>query len=270
MTMKNFITSLLLFGLLALLLGIAVLGVRLPSDPPARSLGIMQVAAFPNGLSLFQPTRGVYYTISPFNDYYMTSQGYRVSYITLDELDNQSYTNTYGAPLFKRIFDSFTNYYSQFEPTITFISHVKATYTATTHTNTLIIKKTLKTTNPTIAKIGSTFSYHNENYLFDRSGTLYDYKTPDQIQAFERLYAFPLNVGDGLLRKVVPSKTVFIIHPKHTGVIVIKANPHQLLLINRDAKLIEVEEVVVEGQELYTSEFDIRIYDSLEEALEAV
>lgn len=240
--MKSFAISILFFLLFVLFCLGAAFGVLRPEHSSVSSIGPLQVAAYDNGISIYQNFRGHYYSTSPFNDYLITSSGKRTALIGSQELTDGSFTTSFAKPTFARIYESVGNYLGFVTPSITYFTQGKTIDYKTslkgnrmTLTTTVSLKKEAK-----VKEIGSTISFNSGDFIYDSQGKLYTYIPENTLQLFANTYGTTLTPTLEDLNIVVPSKTVFLYNPEVAGVIAIHAGRNQTLQINRDAKLIEI------------------------------
>lgn len=269
--MKKLIQSFAFLLLFIILLGISGLGSIAPTQMSATA-GSYQIAPFENGLSIYQNSRGKYYTLSPFNDYELYKDKSRSSFISIEEVENKTFSHNAQKNHIQNITQSFKEYFKNDSDEITFKSNDKTIlYTATIRDNHIRIDRSVSFDDNSSPKIlGMTISFQGNDFVFDTKGNLFTYLPQDQINIFNSTFGMSLNANLDFLQIALLDKRVFILNPDLAGTIAIKGKPNQIVRINRDAKMIEIEEVVAPKNEKYSTSFDIYLYESPNEALSSL
>lgn len=264
--MKKLLQSLLFTVLFLILLCISMLGSISPKQLSATA-GSYQIAAFDNGLSVFQNSRGKYYTLSPFNDYELNPDRSRSSFISFEEIENKSFSQNADKNYVQKLTQSFMDYFGKNGEEITFQSTDKTiTYSASVNGSHVKIERTVVFEDNSSPRIlGTTVSFQGNDFVYDTKGNLFTYIPSSQIESFNKNSGTALLANLDLLQIPLADKKVFIVNPDLAGVIGVKGKPDQTVRINRDAKLIEIEELVKPKDGTYTSSFDIYLFESPEE-----
>ena len=264
MNIKKTIISVVAFFSFLILCAVSLYGVILPENTPVTSVGGMQLATFKNGLSLFQGNRGYYYSVSPFNDYEIVDGNSRSSLIWQDEVEHNTYTTDFNKSYFSHIIESLQGYFGWTTPTISFANTKQINYTSDVNKNIATITTTVQT--PDDAHIlGITFSYTGKDFVYDKTGKLYNFKDELEIQNFKKIYGISLNMSSSEnLRPAILTKSIIIVNPYLSSVMLIRANKDQKMYINRNAKLIEIEKLVQKNN--YTNTVTIEVYPDPNEA----
>lgn len=266
--MKLFGRKILPFLAFVVLILASIYGVLLPNNPQVSAVGAMQIAPYSDGLSLFQDYRRLYYRFSPFNDYTVDAQNNRSSFISIPEIENRDYEVNLEQSKFINILRTANSYLTGGSPTVTFnTDQLSAKYTAEIEGHKATIHQQTVFSDPQESRrIGMTLSYNGDDIVFDNSLNAYNYWDQNDLDAFARTYARTLNPNTSRLLVPIPDRTLYITNPHAPFVIVIKSKPNQILRVNRDAKLIEIEELTNPGSTHSTS-ITVETYSSLEEVL---
>ncbi len=266
--MKKLIQSFLFTVLFLIFLSISMLGSVAPKQLSATA-GSYQIAAFDNGFSLFQNSRGKYYTLSPFNDYELYQDKSRSSFITSEEIQNKTFTQNAEKNYVHKLILSFRDYFGKNGETLTFQSNEKKIkYNTTINGNHIHVERSVVFGDSSSTRIlGMTLSFQGNDFVYDTKGNLFTYVPSEQVESFNRNSAMNLSANFEFLQIALSDKKVFITNPDVAGVIGIKGRSNQIVRINRDAKLIEVEEVVKPVDGAYTTSFDIYLFESPQEGL---
>lgn len=259
--MKIFLKSFFFLFALIFLAFASVYGVIVPENIPIRPVGTMQLAPFKDGLSLFQGDTGYYYTFSPFNDYFISPDGARSTYISQEELTNNQYNSNFKKNHWTDIKNILEAYVGDTSPTLTFRAQRETIYTSLIQNNKVTIKQEIsKNSRIPIQVVGMTIPFRGTDIVYDDFGQLYTYQPDEDIVAFQQLYGIKLDQPTDDTRSPIPSRKVILVNPHITGVIVVKARENQRLWINQNAKLIEVETLVNPNAEDYTTSIDVEVY----------
>lgn len=265
--MKNILENFFYFALFILLLTASLLGVIVPDNTPVRSVGNMQIANFKNGLSLFQGNRQYYYTFSPFNDYFVSTDGSRNTLISGNEAQENLYKSTFHASGIKDIANSILSYFNATSPSIKFVTDKEAAYSSKVDGNTVTISRDFKLGRGiSVQTLGSTMPYYGMDFIYDKDGNLYTLQSEEDISSFEKLYRIKLAKKTEEFRIGIPGKSLAIVNPYVAAVMVLKANDNQTIWVNRNAKMIEVEEQVTPMLNDYSTSLKIEIYSNTQEA----
>lgn len=265
--MKEFLKHILFFAIfVGVILG-SVYGVLPPQNVPVNAVGSMQIQASINGISLFQNSRGLYYTFSPFNDYLLNKNGKRVSLIPADELAQNNYTSSYPLSKIGLIIKSVKNYFGFENTGITFTDAKKITYTTATAHNNLEVTRSVSIPKSTEGKtFGTILSFNTNDFVYDQAGNLYNYVVPVALQTFQATYQIALTPQLDNIIIPVPYKTIFIYNPKVASVIVLHIKPNQTVKIDRNTRFIEVEETVKPDTSVYKTSMRISVFNDPKEA----
>ena len=265
--MKKFIQSFFYFILFLILLSISILGSVTPERISATAGGF-QIAPFRNGLSLYQNSRGKYYTLSPFDDYELSGDNVRASFISIEQVKNNSYRQDTHRNYIQKLAQSFSDYFGKDSENVTFTTDDKTiSYQTTVEGNHIFIqRKTRFSDNASPKILVMTLSFQGNDFVYDAKDTLFSYIPEEQITSFNTIYGMSLYQNLDFLKVAVSDKKVFVVNPDLSGVIGVKGKSHQIVRINRDAKLVEIEEVVTPNNGMYTMSFDMYIFDSPKEA----
>lgn len=271
--MKSFFGSILFFILFVLLCIGATFGVLRPEHSSVSAVGPLQVAAYDNGISLFQNFRGQFYTDSPYNDYFISENGIRTSFIDMQEIIDNSYTTSFAKPEAERIFESVGNYLGLITPEITYYTKNKTIkYSTAVFKNELTISRVLNLSkNTPIKKLATTLSFSSGDIIYDQNGTLYTYAPDTIITLFKQTYGITLTPSLNDLMIQIPGKALYVYNPNVAGVLMIQAEKNQSLIINRNAKLIEVEQSVLSKTvKTYTTAIHITTFSNPKEAYKSL
>lgn len=265
--MHTLVKSFSIFVIFAILGMVSLYGVLVPDHVPVATVGAVQLAALQNGLSLSAPNSKYYYTLSPYNDYVIGIEGIRNAFITKKEIENNSYTTTIHASRTKDIFNTITSYFFPIAPTITYKTSQKNIRYNTEVDNsgfTITSNAFLPQANPLL--VGITFPYHDSDFVYDTMGTLFTYKNENDLAFFKQSYNISLSSDPEDVRVQVPSKKLFIVNPSLPAVFVVQAYTNQTMWINRNLKLIEIEEIAKPQGKNYQSSIRVDVYPNPKEA----
>ncbi len=270
--MKILIYSFIVTAVFLFLLGCSLYGVVISENVPVRAVGNMQIAPFKNGLSLFQGYRGKFFTFSPFNDYIVNDDGNRSALIGTEEIEKELYQSTFHASKIQDIRSTIEGYLLSTTPAITFRTNETVTYTTKIVGNTVTVLRTISnngSNNPILS--GMTVSFAGTNFIYDPKGHLYSFNAEDDITTYEQVYGISLSQEPlEKLREEIPGKTLIIVNPYISGALIVRAKANQRLFINREAKLIEVEEELLEKDDLYTMSMTVEVYSNPKEVQSSI
>lgn len=265
--MHTLIKSFSIFVIFAILGIVSVYGVLVPEHTPVAAVGATQLTALQSGLSFSTPNSKYYYTLSPYNDYYIGIEGIRNAFISKKEIETNAYTTSLHASRTQDIFNTITSYFFPVAPTITYnVSQKKIQYNAKTdnHGFSITSNTFLPQANPLL--IGITFPYYDSDFVYDKMGTLFTYKNENDVAFFKQTYNISLSSETGDVRVQVPSKKLFIVNPSLPTVFVVQAYTNQTMWINRNLKLIEIEEIAKPQGKNYQSSIRVDVYPDPKEA----
>lgn len=263
----------LIYFVLVILLGlVCLLGVVLPENKPVRAVDNLQLSAFKNGLSLFQADRNFYYTFSPFNDYYVLDGGSRISIITKEEIFADKFTINPSSHL-TNLSNSLEAYFNVYLPLITFFTDkgVQIDYTTEVAGQTLIVTNKLRlpeNINP--ALLGTTITYNADDFVFDKEGNLYTYQSDEDINLFAKIYGVKLTYFNDEPRIALPDQAIFIVNPKLSSVLLVRAGKTQTIFLNRQNKIIELEQKPDQLTEEIISSIQVEVFEDLKEAFKKI
>lgn len=260
---SGFFTGILIIAGLA-----SIYGSLTAERSPVWAIGPLQLAQFSSGFALFQENRPYYFTFSPYNDYTISEDNSRNTLITKSEVEAKNFTTDLHSSHILDIRDVLLNYLNLDRPSLTFVtSNYSFTYLAEIKNNKLTLTRYLQIKNNNMPKlVGSTVNYFGTDYIYDQSGRLYVFQQPEDIVRFNQLYGVNLTYEQGEDRIAVPGKTVVLINPSVAGALVIKAQGNQSLFVNRQARLIEIEEPTVKRGDFIITPMNIEIYSTYQEA----
>lgn len=253
------------------LIGASLYGVLTPDNVPVAKVGSMQLAPFKNGLSLYQGYRGYYYIFSPFNDYFITNDGVRRTFISEKELSQKKFKSSYKSSHWDDIIQTVKSYLEIPQLIISFNSKRAIGYEAEISKNSAIVKNLviLSDQEKTPRILGSTMSWQASDIVFDKTGNLYNYLLLKDIENFESTYGIKLHQDLGELRVPVADGKIVIVNPSLSSVLVVKALPNQRMFINREWRLVEVEQLA-KTDTVYHTSIKIEVYESPKEAIKAL
>ncbi len=255
--------SLLFFILLLVILTISLFGVLLPQNTLVSPVGAMQIAPFDTGLSLFQNNKGKFYTLSPFNDYFVEN-GVRTSLITINEIEAKNYRTNLEKNKFESIYETLKSYFRLDTPSIEFYTSKNISYDTKIGGNKLFITKSVSNLGSNSKNVqGFSIPFNSNDFLFDDKLNLYTYIPDRQLNLFELISHKKLNSQLEMLEITIPTKTIYIFNTQMSGVIAIKATEGQTIKINRNTKFIEIEQEITPNNGIYTQQLQIEILDSL-------
>lgn len=262
------IKSALFFAVFIALLLASVYGVPTPPNIPVKQVGFFQLAPYDSGLALYQGMKGYYYTFSPFNDYFVTPDGIRSSFLIREDLDKKRYTTSLNQPKWISIPQTIETYFALGKPEIMFTKLLGGTidyrFQEQGTNQFMITRRVSLPENGEIAIIGTTLPYQVEDFVFDTSGNLFSHKKTDDIVFFSQLYNFSLRKAEITSRTSISSKKIYIVNPSLPGAIALERTDNQTIWLSPQEGLIEFEEKVqaVDDAPIATS-ITVSIVDSL-------
>lgn len=265
--LKKSILTLLLFCVLMI---VSLVGVVLPSKSSVEAIGTMQIAPFSAGLSLYQGYRGLFYSFSPFNDFYIDGKNNRSALISRDEIEHQTYTVTDNPSLPKKIFSTVTSYLGILNTSLTF--HIDNgntfAYTTSQKGNTLTLTSTILLPHTSGIKIiGNTLTYQADDIIFDNQKNVYNFWKDTDLATFDKTYDITLTPKMDEIYIPIPDKTIYITNPNASFIIKITAGENQTLYVNRNSRLIEVQTPAQEKNNRYKTSVTVQIFENPKEAL---
>lgn len=270
--MKHLATS-IFFCILLVILGIAFLyGVLVPQNGQNKPVVNMQLVVFENGLALYQQNKPYYYTFSPYNDYFFSGEGIRSSLITTQDLAEQNFSSSFKTFHLTAIRNTLFGFFNLVSPNITYeTKNYQIRYESKFINNSVTINRKIKVKNGKIPSIlGETLTFSGADFIYDRSGNLYNFKTDEDLNSFEKFYGIHLQYQSDRSRVSVGDKTIFIMNPLIAAVLVIKADNNQSLYINPDSRTIEIQGTANwQGNENISS-MTVSVYDDPKEAQQSL
>lgn len=270
--MKHLLTG-IFYCFLLFLLGLASFyGVLVPERIPVMPIGNMQLSTFERGLALYQQGKPYYYTISPYNDYIISGEGVRSSLITNQELADKAFTADYKNSYLAEVRDSLLGYFNLIVSNISYnTENYRIKYTSQSKNNELLISRYLSVNKGNLPPLsGMTLTYSGADFVFDKSGHLYNYQSDENLKIFELLYGMHLDYEPESLGTLVGDKRLFIMNPLLASTIVIKVGDDQSLYIDRVNKIIEIQESgLIQGSYLINT-IEMEIFNNPKEAMKSL
>ncbi|CAN5131337.1 hypothetical protein BH09PAT2_BH09PAT2_04950 [soil metagenome] len=271
--MKPILTKTALFVLFLCVMAISLYGTLTTDTIPSRAVGAMQIAPFDTGLALYQGYRGEYYPISPFNDYTLTKEATRSAYISVEAIQNKNYTSTYKHSHLGDLVQSLASYFIDIKPSISFTAQrYQIGYTATVDKNTTIIHRKTHDiygwSNPNTQAM--TIPYKGADFVFDATGKIHQYHLPKELSEFERIYGIHLTQNLQELKVPLKNAPVIIVNPRLSAAIVIRPQDGQSLFVDRNAKLITIEQPISNKTGDYEMDMQLEVYTEPHEALNSL
>jgi hypothetical protein len=271
---KQWLVSFLFFVLFVCILFTSVYGVYLPEDTLSFPVGRMLIGTFHNGLSFFESDRGYYYTFSPFNDYVINPDGSHTAFISQKELAQNSYITDIGVSHWYDIWQTIHAYTVGQSPSVTFVTHDKKNgfsyQSDITNNKATVFRKIYFNGDTTQKQLGLTLTFQSTDIVYDKEYNLYTYPLEDDLSMFETLYNIRLTPNRDMLRTQISDGVLIIVNPSISSTMVIKAQKNQKIYVNRDAKLIEIEESVNPTNKYYTTSLQMNVYTNPKEAHQTI
>ncbi|MDD2823544.1 MAG: hypothetical protein PHQ59_05725 [Candidatus Daviesbacteria bacterium] len=267
--MKKLSTS-LFFCFLLVLLGVSFLyGVLVPRDNQAKSVGSMQIAAYKNGLALYQQNKPYFYTISPFNDYFFSKEGIRSSLITKQDIDQNNFKSSFKLSHLEAVKDNLKGFFGLVQPNIMYeTKDFQVRYDSKFINNSVSINRHITLKNGGILPIlGTTLTFSGADFIYDKSGNLYSYQTEQDIASFEKFYGIHLQYKSGDPRVLIEDKTIFIMNPFLASVLEVKADATQSLYIDLSNQMVEIQDTASWQGSENNSSITVSVYDNPKEVL---
>lgn len=255
---------------LVVFLGLACLyGIIVPEYVPVVAVSPFTLGKYENGLSLTQTNKHYYYTVSPFNDYFLSGT-VRSTFFTKEEVLNNSYTSDFNSSHIVNIIDGINNYFDKNTPSISFagVGNKSVSYLSKVEGNKVTVTGVFT---PESGKspdtLGITLSYSGIDFVFDKQGNLYTFREDADVEYFNKLYGVSLIKQPDKLHPQINDREIYIFNPQISGIIKVKAKANQRLYLNREARLIEVEQDVKNLNNQYAINIDIELFQDPQEAL---
>lgn len=264
--MKAIVTQITLFIGFILLLLIGIYGVITPDKLVAQAVGIMQIGQFENGLALYQGNRGIFYPISPFNDYIIYRDNERSALITADEISKKLYATSYEQQHFQKIITAIRASIFTVTPSIQFeTDQLLVEYTTTIEGNSVIINQTIDLRNNKKTVLQAiTLPYRGGDFVFDTTGQMYYFHLEEDKERFEKTYNIALKQDNFDLRINLGENSIIVINPSLTGAIVVSPIKGQRLFVDKNTKMIQLEQ---ETQDTLSMDMHIKVYNNPQEAI---
>ncbi len=259
--MKN----ILLFTVFIVLGLTSLFGVIIPDNLPVSSVGYFQLAPFQDGLSLYQSQnlQRYYYVFTPFNDYIIDENNTRQNLINKTSEKEKGYSvNLYKRSKWENIFFAIASYLNIVSPSIRYLGPDDISYQSKVNGNKMVIERNLNTNKSINSQIsGITMSYYSGDFIYTPDGNLYTYQSQEDINLFKKLFGINFIPEYEELRIPVSGKTVLIMNPNIPGLIKITAGSDQKIWVNRQLRLVEVEQKV-SSQKSFINSINLEIVDN--------
>lgn len=252
------------------LMALSLFGAKLPDNSPT-PLGGMQVSVFENGISLFQGYQGQYYTVSPFNDFYITPRGERFSFIPLDDIRQKNYHTSHKKNTLSYYAFTFLSYFIPQKPVQEFSSDtIRARYTATMNGNRATIRYAAELASKQARFSGITLTYSKASIIFDNAYQLFDYQSQNSIDDFSATFNIPLVTNSFDLQETVETNALIIVNPYYSQSFIVRAPANTTMVVNRNARLIEITRDISSPSHNLSGELYIETYSSPSEAINSL
>lgn len=270
--MKNLLASLFFFTLLCVIGIASVYGVLIPKNNPVKAVGSMQLSAFERGLALYQQNKPYYYTFSPYNDYIVSGEGIRSSLINGQELSKLSFKTDYKNSYLREIIDSLLGYFNLTAPNILYdTENYRVKYISESKDNKLLVSRYLSVNKGNLPPLsGMTVTYSGADFIFDKSGHLYNYQSDEDLKLFESLYGIHLDYQPEDLGTLLGDKTIFIMNPLLASTMAIKATDNQSLYLDRVNRIIEIQESGLKQGNFLRNTIEMEIFNNPKEAMQSL
>lgn len=266
--MKQFVINIFIFLVLIVLGLTSLYGMPVPDNSPAGVVGPMQMAAFKNGLSLYQVNRPYYYTFSPYSDYLEMNDGTRNILVSPKKVKEDKVTSDLHASHLEDLKNSILSYVGMVSPHITFSTGGKIIrYSSEINDDKVKVSRVLHAKDTkNVKSSGLALNYFWEDFVFDKSGNLYTGKSEEDIADFEKIYGIRLTAQNSDLRVEIPEKELVIVNQYLSSVIVVKVPKNATLWVNKNSRTIEAEENIEGKKGDITSSLIVEVYQSPQEA----
>ncbi len=254
-------------------------GVVLPFQFPIIPFGQYQVGIFPMGFALYQHnTNGPYYGVSPFNDFYVTSSGFRAPLLESKEYQDNSFKTNINQPAWRQIGLVWSNIFLNAQPSymIENARH-KTLYTAKIAENNLLLQRSTQLKdNQVITAGGITLQYfENDLVLEPQSRYYYNQISPKDLEVVEKEMYFtpqyreiPEELPDqDNFSWIVESGKIVVVNPNKPGGFMIESLPGQSILVHPVARLIEVVEQNPEKSSTQSIEIRVKNFTDLGDSI---
>lgn len=262
---RTFVSNVFFFGVFIFLIIVSLYGVLIPHNSPAISAGNMQITPYKYGLYLDQNQRKIFYNFSPLNDFILNNDNSRNNLLTTRE----NYKSSFESSYWKGIIDSIKGYLNPKSTSIYFNGKEQIMYTATTQGNKFTITRDVafSSNNNSQKTLSMTMSFNGDDFVYDKSGNLYNGFLISNVEQFEKSYGISLNPSLGDLLIPIKDNVIFISNPNVAGTIAIKAKANQQLFVNINTKLIEIQEKISSKNGVYETSLNGEIFQNPKEAL---
>ena len=256
MAVKYHLNQIVVLLVFILLLTIGLFG-SLTVDKFEKSINGMRIAAFKDGLSIYDYQSGKYYTVSPFNDYFKNSQGQKISLIDYQQIKENKYRSDFQSNKFKQILTAISKYIGLYNPTITFYTDKTIRYQGQITGNKLILNRTVKDkTQKFTLNLAMTLTYNADDLIFDSRGNTLYFPSQDIIDLINNQYQVIINKSDSSQK---PNYKIYIVNKNLNSYITVKFNSGQDAFIDSRFRFLVIEELVKPTNAGYKNQLEIEI-----------
>lgn len=241
---------------LVALLAISLLTFKLPERSADVSVGSYQLGAFPSGLAFYAGQgASYYYSISPLNDYFITSDGIRTTLLSGESFNSKVFKNSTQQSKAQKIVDTLTTYFGVSNPEYKIYRQDNLEYSSQRidQDTVEITREFILPTNKEISAVATTLTYDDLSYVFaPNTGVVFSNQTAEEIKWLENQSGLDLTPGivpDGykdmrLFLWELSSNQIVLFNPGRAGYFIIETGVNQTILVNPKDKLIEIVESV--------------------------
>ncbi|MGE5042146.1 MAG: hypothetical protein ACM3IJ_04555 [Candidatus Levyibacteriota bacterium] len=262
----SILKSVLFFILFLAVAAGAFYGVAEPQNTLISSVGPMQLTAGGAGLSLFQGSTGQYYDFSPFKDTVTFQNTTTNALVTAQDIQSTGYKTSLKVPFIQNLWETFLFYTGADTPSMRFLTGKNITYSSTIKANKLIVTRTIQGEKNPITKTDMTITFHAMDFVFDRTGNLYNYVDPGTQSFFEQTYNKTLTPQLNDTSITVMGNIVFIYNPKIAAVMAIQTVGNQTITVDRNEKVIRISETPKVKNNIYQDSLQVTVLNTPKEA----
>jgi hypothetical protein len=274
-SVRSALPSLVWGSILCALLFLSILFFKLPRQTVTSSVGSYLLSAFPTGLAFYSGSAdGHYYSVSPFNDYLITKDGFRMALVSGETFNPDTFTAANSHTKIVRILETIGNYFGWVTPPYSLNKPQTITYSVNQlNSNTVTITKNQTfPKNVSAQTTGITLSYQSDDFVYSpETGSLFTEHTNSEIAWLKEITGItitqlliPTEYQDTrLFTWEIESKKVVIVNQNHAGYIVIEAQYNQTLLVNPKDHLVEVVDTVPLNSSTHASSMTVEIVEKM-------
>ncbi len=232
-----------------LLIVVGIRGVFVPKDlDKYNKVGYFQVRPYKYGLYLTQKDTGIFYNLSPFNDYLLPHNTSLLNYSETQTIANESVRKTDFISSYGTAFDTVMSYLGLYTPTATFeTQEEKVTYKYNNQSNKLTFSITSNTDYQNLVR---TLSINESDIIYDNNGVLYSNTDPETVSLLNTVYkkTIETKVTDWNEKQTNPMY-LYVYNPHTNGQIEIPVDTNSFKISDVNTALLRIEFQMLNSQD---------------------